>query len=59
MELDDCAYPLLNNVVLSKNTQLGFTNADYAFLIGSRSRGPGMERRDLLKYNGEIFMIAG
>jgi malate dehydrogenase len=59
MELNDCAYPLLNRVVITDNPHVAFNNADYAFLLGARPRGPGMERKDLLQCNAEIFAVQG
>lgn len=59
MELDDCAFPLLQGIVTATDQNVGFTDADYALLIGSKPRGPGMERGDLLKDNGEIFVGTG
>lgn len=59
MELEDCAYPLLHTISLHDNVENGFKNAHYALLIGARPRGPGMERRDLLEVNAEIFSRQG
>lgn len=59
MELNDCAYPLLNRVTITDNPHVAFNNADYAFLLGARPRGPGMERKDLLQCNAEIFSVQG
>ena len=59
MELHDCAYPLLNRVETSDDPRVAFNNADYAFLVGARPRGPGMERKDLLQGNAEIFSAQG
>jgi malate dehydrogenase len=59
MELQDCAFPTLTEVIASDNASLVFTDADFAFLVGSKPRGPGMERGDLLKQNGEIFVSTG
>jgi malate dehydrogenase len=59
MELDDCAFPLLHGVVTSDDAAVAFRDADYALLVGSRPRGPGMERADLLAANGEIFTKQG
>ncbi len=59
MELNDCAYPLLNKVVVTDDPKVAFNNVDYAFLVGSRPRGPGMERKDLLLCNAEIFSVQG
>ncbi len=59
MELNDCAYPLLHEIVVTDNPEKAFENADYAFLVGARPRGPGMERKDLLLCNAEIFSVQG
>ena len=59
MELNDCAFPLLNSVTPSDDPRVAFKDADIAILIGSRPRGPGMERRDLLAANAEIFKVQG
>lgn len=59
MELNDCAFPLLKKVVTTSDPKLAFDNVDFAFLIGSRPRGPGMERSELLASNAEIFTKQG
>jgi len=59
MELDDCAFPLLHGVVATDEPSVAFKGADYALLVGSRPRGPGMERKDLLQANGAIFTVQG
>jgi len=59
MELLDCAFPLLAGVETSDDPNVGFKDADYALLVGSKPRGPGMERGDLLKDNGKIFSVQG
>ncbi|WP_027856075.1 malate dehydrogenase [Marinobacterium jannaschii] len=59
MELEDCAYSLLHTITLHDNVEDGFNNVHYALLIGARPRGPGMERRDLLEVNAEIFTRQG
>ncbi len=59
MELDDCAFPLLHGVVATDDPAVAFKDADYALLVGSRPRGPGMERKDLLQANGAIFTAQG
>jgi malate dehydrogenase len=59
MELDDCAFPLLKGVEMTSSLEEGFGDADYALLVGSKPRGPGMERGDLLKDNGAIFTGQG
>ncbi len=55
MELADCAFPLLAGVVRTADVAEGFDGTDYAFLVGAKPRGPGMERKDLLAENGKIF----
>jgi malate dehydrogenase len=59
MELEDCAYPILQNVIITDDVNLGFAEVDYALLVGAAPRGPGMERSDLLKINGNIFKVQG
>lgn len=59
MELEDCAFPLLREIHLSSNAHEAFDGAEVAFLIGSKPRGPGMERKDLLAENGKIFIEQG
>ncbi len=59
MELNDCAYPLLHKIVMTDDPKVAFKNVDYAFLVGARPRGPGMERKDLLLCNAEIFSTQG
>ena len=59
MELDDCAFPLLNDVVGTSDLDEGFTGVHWALLVGSVPRGPGMERKDLLGINGKIFTGQG
>jgi malate dehydrogenase len=59
MELQDCAFPLLADVVASGDPMVAFKDADYALLVGSRPRGPGMERSELLSINGQIFIAQG
>jgi malate dehydrogenase len=55
MELDDCAFPLLQGMVPTADPKVAFKNVDVALLVGARPRGPGMERKDLLEANGKIF----
>ena len=55
MELADCAYPLLQDVVVTDDRDVAFTDVDYAMLVGAKPRGKGMERGDLLAENGRIF----
>ena len=59
MELDDCAFPLLSACVGTSNIETGIEGVDIAILVGAKPRGPGMERKDLLKDNGEIFKRQG
>ena len=59
MELSDCAFPLLRDVVATDDASLAFKDADYAFLVGARPRSADMERRDLLAENGKIFAPQG
>jgi len=59
MELEDCAYPLLHTITLHDNVEDGFNNCHYALLVGAKPRGPGMERRDLMEANAEIFARQG
>lgn len=59
MELADCAFPLLAGVTATDDPNVAFTGADVALLVGSRPRGPGMERKDLLEANGAIFTVQG
>lgn len=59
MELDDCAFPLVQGIVATDNPDVAFKDVDYALLVGSRPRGPGMERKDLLEANAAIFSVQG
>jgi len=59
MELNDCAFPLVHGIIVSNDPKVVFDDVDYAFLIGSKPRGPGMERVNLLKDNGKIFSVQG
>nr|WP_265087958.1 malate dehydrogenase [Psychrobacter vallis] len=59
MELEDCAFPLLAGVVQTDDATVAFKDVDYALLVGSRPRGPGMERKDLLEANAAIFSAQG
>ena len=56
MELEDCAFPLLREVRLGSDPYALFEGVHYALLVGSKPRGAGMERRDLLLDNGKIFV---
>jgi malate dehydrogenase len=59
MELNDCAFPLLHDVVISDDPEVAFKGSEYALLVGARPRGPGMERKDLLEANAAIFSVQG
>jgi malate dehydrogenase len=59
MELDDCAFVTLEGVVATDDANLAFKDSDYALLVGARPRGPGMERKDLLEANAQIFSVQG
>ena len=59
MELDDCAFPLLQGIVQSDDPKVAFKDADYALLVGARPRSKGMERKDLLEANAQIFTVQG
>ena len=59
MELEDCAFPLLAGMVGTDNPEVAFKDADIAMLVGAMPRGPGMERKDLLLKNAEIFTVQG
>jgi malate dehydrogenase len=59
MELEDCAFPLLQDMVLTDDPNVGFKDANWSLLVGAKPRGPGMERADLLKDNGKIFIGQG
>lgn len=59
MELDDCAFPLLKNITVTTDLAEGFDDLDWAILVGSVPRKDGMERKDLLNINGQIFVGQG
>jgi malate dehydrogenase len=59
MELDDCAFPTLNNVLATDDPRVAFKDCHAALLVGARPRGPGMERKDLLLANAQIFSAQG
>lgn len=59
MELEDCAFPLLAGMVGTADPEVAFKDADVALLVGAMPRGPGMERKDLLLKNAEIFTVQG
>ena len=59
MELEDCAFDTLGNISISDDPNEAFKDCDYAFLVGAKPRGPGMERSDLLQENAKIFSAQG
>ncbi|MDG2091010.1 MAG: malate dehydrogenase [Gammaproteobacteria bacterium] len=59
MEIDDCAFPLVDSIVQTDDANVAFKDADYCLLVGARPRGPGMERKDLLEANAAIFSAQG
>ena len=59
MELSDSAYPLLHEIVATDKVEEAFAGVNIAMLVGARPRGPGMERKDLLSANGQIFSVQG
>ena len=59
MELNDCAFPLVAGVIATDDPNVAFKDIDFGLLVGSRPRGPGMERSDLLNANGAIFTVQG
>jgi len=59
MELEDCAFPLLKEIKMGSDAEEIFGGVHYAFLVGAKPRGPGMERKDLLADNGKIFVSQG
>jgi malate dehydrogenase len=59
MELDDCAFPTLNKVIATDDAKVAFRDCNAAMLVGARPRGPGMERKDLLLANAQIFSAQG
>jgi malate dehydrogenase len=59
MELNDCAFPLVEGIIPTDDPNVAFKDTDFAVLVGARPRGPGMERSDLLKANGQIFSVQG
>lgn len=59
MELDDCAFPLVQEIITTTDQTVGFKDADYALLIGSKPRGKGQDRKDLIADNGKIFVDTG
>ncbi|MFZ2508404.1 MAG: malate dehydrogenase [Steroidobacteraceae bacterium] len=59
MEMSDCAFPTLNRLLATDDARAAFRDCDYAMLVGARPRGPGMERKDLLLANAQIFSTQG
>lgn len=59
MELNDCAYPLLYDIVMTDDVKIAFTDVEYAFLVGAAPRTKNIQRADLIKANAEIFKIQG
>jgi malate dehydrogenase len=59
MELDDCAFPLVQEIFATTDPDEAFKDVDFALLVGSRPRGPGMERKELLEANAQIFSVQG
>lgn len=59
MEIDDCAFPLLAGMTAHADPMTAFRDIDVALLVGARPRGPGMERKDLLEANAQIFTVQG
>ncbi len=59
MEIEDCAFPLVNSISPTDDSAVAFDDAHYCLLVGARPRGPGMERKDLLEANANIFTAQG
>ena len=59
MEVEDCAFPLVQGITASSDPNEAFSDISYALLVGARPRGPGMERKDLLQANAKIFSVQG
>ena len=59
MELEDCAFPLLQQIIITDDPRVAFRDTEVVLLIGARPRGKGMERKDLLEANGAIFTTQG
>lgn len=59
MELEDCAYPLLEGLVITDDAEIAFQDVQFALLVGAKPRAPGMERADLLAANAQIFQAQG
>ncbi len=59
MEIEDCAFPLVQEMIPTDDANVAFKDTDFALLVGSRPRGPGMERKDLIEANAAIFSVQG
>lgn len=59
MELEDCAFGLLQDIIITDDPKIAFKDADFVLLVGARPRSKGMERKDLLSANAEIFTVQG
>ena len=59
MEIEDCGFSTLDGITIADNPEDGFDGVNWALLVGSKPRGPGMERNDLIKENGPIFVGQG
>jgi malate dehydrogenase len=59
MELNDCAFPLLDNIVITDDANVAFDGINWALMVGAKPRGKGMERGDLIRDNGPIFVGQG
>ena len=59
MELDDCAFDLVQDIIATDDPDVAFRDVDYALLVGSRPRGPGMESKDMKAANAAIFSVQG
>ena len=59
MEIEDCAFPLVAEIIQTDDPDIAFKNAQFCILVGARPRGPGMERNDLLEANAQIFSLQG
>lgn len=59
MELDDCAFGTLAGIIATDDANVAFKDSEFALLVGARPRGPGMERKDLLEANAQIFSVQG
>jgi len=59
MEIEDCAFPLVQGMIPTDDANVAFKDTDFALLVGSRPRGPGMERKDLIEANAAIFSVQG